>query len=273
MNSVTILDYGLFDSRKTFPHESETKPRTVQYFEFDYILSCDARGMSYVEEQCHGLMPNLLIARKPGQVSHSALHYKCYYMRFQIQPEDSLYDSLMQLPTYLQVLNKETYRELFIQLFRHLVKANENKCSLYAVSKLLELIYNIQKDAAQRGGNEGAALHKEAAAVQKAIRFMKKNFAQRISLQDLGALTGYSPNHFRTVFSAGMNMSPQKYLEKIRIDNAKFLLVQGEMPIADIAESCGFASQSYFTKVFKEHTLLTPNEFSKAMLVRYQDNL
>ncbi len=273
MDIAAVLGYGLFDSRKSYPHESETKPRTVQYFEFDYILSYDARGMSYVEEQCHGLMPNLLIARKPGQVSHSALHYKCYYVRFQIQPEDSLYDQLMQLPTYLQVLNKETYQELFVQLFRHLVKSNENKRSLYTVSKLLELIYNVQKDARERGRNEGTALHKEAAAVQKAIRFMKKNYAQRISLQDLGALTGYSPNHFRTVFSADMNMSPQKYLEKIRIDNAKFLLMRGEMPIADIAAGCGFTSQSYFTKVFKEHTLLTPNEFSKAMLVRYQDNL
>ena len=273
MNSVTILDYGLFDSRKTFPHETETKPRTVQYFEFDYILSCDARGMSYVDDQRHGLIPNLLIARRPGQVSHSALHYKCYYVRFQVHPEDPLYDPLMQLPTYLQVRNKETYQDLFLQLFRHLVKSNRNKNSLYALSKLLELIYNIQKDGAQRGQSGLTALHKEAAAIQKAVKYMKKNFAQKISLEDLGALTGYSPNHFRTVFSADMNMSPQKYLEKIRIDNAKFLLMQGELSVADIACGCGFTSQSYFTKVFKEHTLLTPNEFSKAMLVRYQDSL
>ena len=65
---------------------------------------------------------------------------------------------------------------------------------------------------------------------------------------------------------------PQKFLEKIRIDNAKFLLVQNEMSIAEVAYACGFSSQSYFTKAFKEVTMQTPGEFLKTSFVKYDEN-
>ena len=98
---------------------------------------------------------------------------------------------------------------------------------------------------------------------------MKENFAQNISLKTLGELTGYSKNHFRNLFSAAMNISPQKYLEKIRIDNAKFLMIKNEIPISEIAYASGFSSQSYFTKAFKEVTGQTPGQFMKSAYLRY----
>ena len=97
--------------------------------------------------------------------------------------------------------------------------------------------------------------------------YIKKNFPKQITLADLGKVSGYSPNHFRNIFTATMNLSPQKYLEKVRIDYAKFLLVQNDLSIAEIAYACGFSSQSYFTKVFKAFTMQTPHEFLKSSLI------
>ena len=81
--------------------------------------------------------------------------------------------------------------------------------------------------------------------------------------------SGYSPNHFRTVFDSVMGKSPQKYLENLRINHAKYLLVSTSKPLIQIALLCGFSSQAYFTSVFKKTTLTTPNEYRTAQINRY----
>lgn len=87
----------------------------------------------------------------------------------------------------------------------------------------------------------------------------------------LGDIAGYFLNHFRNIFSVTMNTSPQKYLEKIRIDQAKFLLAQNELSIANIAYTCSFSSQAYFTSIFKQNTLLSPNEFRQISLIKHNE--
>lgn len=270
MNIGTITSYGLFDSRKFHPLVRKTSPRIVPEFEFDYILSCDKSAVSNIDLESNPLAPNMLIVRKPGQTSHSALHYKCYCLHLKIEANTPLFNELMLLPSYFFIINKETYQTIFLDLFRHLIKSPNNINSYYTSAKLLELIYHLEKDSKQNKKTE-ISLKKESHSVQTAIDFMKKNFDKEISLELLGDLVGYSPNHFRNIFSDTMKISPQKYLEKIRIDNAKFLLAQNELSIADIAYACGFSSQSYFTNIFKQNTLLTPNEFRQVSLVKYNE--
>lgn len=270
MNIGRITSSGLFDSKKFHPFLKRTKPRVVTDFEIDYILTCDKISTSFLDEDTIQLLPNMLIVRKPGQTSHSILHYKCYCIHLKVEETNPLFDKLMRLPNFFFIINKETYQTLFTDLFRHLVKKPQNKDSYYTTAKLLELIYHLEKDSKQ---NKKASTSQtnESHAVKTAIDFMKNNFDKKITLELLGDIVGYSPNHFRNIFSNTMNTSPQKYLEKIRIDHAKFLLAQNELSIADIAYACGFSSQAYFTSIFKQNTLLSPNEFRQVSLVKYTE--
>lgn len=52
-----------------------------------------------------------------------------------------------------------------------------------------------------------------------------------------------------------------EYLQQIRIDKAKHLLLTGDLPITQIAYEVGFGSLSYFNRVFRKLTLLTPSQF------------
>ena len=101
---------------------------------------------------------------------------------------------------------------------------------------------------------------------------MKKNYENNILLKDLGELTGYSPNHFQRLFTETMGISPSKYLENLRVNKAKYLLMENEKTLSEIAYQCGFSSQAYFSKVFKKHTLLSPFEFQTNALFKYLDN-
>lgn len=266
-----IVKYGLYDSKKEYPATKETAPRTVKAFEFDYILTCSKNATSFIENEHCKLTPHTLVFRKPGEISHSILHYTCYCLHIEIAPDSSVFQELMKFPCYFFIIDKERYQTLFIDLFRHLVKDEQSAQSYYTSAKLLELVYFLKKDMQLNIQSKNYSLIKESLCVQKAVAFMKENFSHEISLEVLGGIVGYSPNHFRNVFSSIMKISPQKYLEKIRVDYAKFLLAKNEISIADIAYECGFSSQAYFSKIFKQVVLLTPNQFRQMSLFRYNN--
>jgi AraC-like DNA-binding protein len=55
----------------------------------------------------------------------------------------------------------------------------------------------------------------------------------------------------------------KEYITRIRIEKAKSLMENTDMPIAEIAEKTGFASQSYFSTAFKNCTGLTPSQYKQ----------
>ncbi|MBE5751132.1 MAG: helix-turn-helix transcriptional regulator [Clostridiales bacterium] len=271
MKIGNIIKYGLFNSRKERARFIKTPPRNIEYFEFDYLLSCDKDATSYIDNDSRRLSPNMLIVRKPEQVSCSKLHFKCYCLHLQIEKDSPFFETLSALPNYFSFINEHTYKPLFETLFAHIVKTNVLD-DWFISAKLLELFYHLDKDARRNQHVSKDSPQTKNRPIQQAVAYMKAHFEQKISLQTLGALTGYTPNHFQKLFTDVMEITPQKYLEKVRIQNAKYLLSQTEQPIAEIAYACGFSSQAYFSMIFKRETLLTPNEFRISTGFTYEEN-
>ncbi len=80
-------------------------------------------------------------------------------------------------------------------------------------------------------------------------------------VESIAALTGMSRIHVNRKLKAEGSPSPSVLIKQRRMDIAKFLLLQSEMPMSQIASECGFRSPSYFTTAFKDYTGLTPSEF------------
>jgi len=83
------------------------------------------------------------------------------------------------------------------------------------------------------------------------------------SLKDFIKKSGISETHFRRVFKAAYNMSPNQYLIFLRINRAKEILETGNLSIDKTAEKAGFSSASYFSRIFKERTGFSPYEFHR----------
>ncbi len=263
METETILQCGLFDSKKFFYDTKESPIRTVQHFEFDYILSCDKNAVSNIDGKSAKLRPNMLIVRKPNQKSNSILHFKCYCLHLFFKRDDSVYKDLMSAPEYFTLINAENYQNIFKAIFRHLLRYPKKTTDYFLYSKICELLYFVKKDENRNRKVSAISMQKENDCVQKAIEFIKQNRDKNISLQRLGSITGYSPNHFQKIFKELMDITPQKYLEKLRIEQAEYMLIERDKSISEIAYACGFSSQSYFSKIFKKYTLLTPLEYQK----------
>jgi transcriptional regulator GlxA family with amidase domain len=57
----------------------------------------------------------------------------------------------------------------------------------------------------------------------------------------------------------GENLS--NYLNRLRVEKASSMLAETNLPISGIATACGFEDQSWFSKIFKSHTGLSPGKF------------
>jgi len=94
-----------------------------------------------------------------------------------------------------------------------------------------------------------------------AVQRIREIFDQPYDIAALAGLCGLSASHFRKLFRDHFGMSPRDYILALRIDRAKSLLVQSDLPISVIAERTGFGDDAYFCKMFRESTGATPRAF------------
>ena len=82
-----------------------------------------------------------------------------------------------------------------------------------------------------------------------------------VTLEDVANEVHLAPSYFSTLFKQSTGSSFREYLNMVRIEESKRLLMTTEHSISDIALATGFEDQSYFTKIFKKHTGLTPKQY------------
>jgi len=102
---------------------------------------------------------------------------------------------------------------------------------------------------------------KNTELIKKAIHYISKHFANPITLDDVADLVHLNPAYFSSVFKQSTGSSFKEYLNMVRIEEGKRLLSNTDYSLIDIAIATGFENQSYFTKVFKKYTGLTPKQF------------
>jgi AraC family transcriptional regulator len=88
--------------------------------------------------------------------------------------------------------------------------------------------------------------------------FIADNYESDLSLSELADVTGMSTFHFAREFKRTTGTSPHQYLIKYRIERAKALLSESEMPLVEVSSRLGFSHQSHFTRLFRKLTGTTP---------------
>lgn len=104
---------------------------------------------------------------------------------------------------------------------------------------------------------------KHTDAMHKVKEYMIINHARKLSLEEAAALVGYSPAYFSRIFKDEMGISFKEALNGIRIEKSKNLLLSSTASIAEICSLVGFNDQSYYCKVFKKLSGVTPDRFRK----------
>ncbi len=97
--------------------------------------------------------------------------------------------------------------------------------------------------------------------IYKAAAFIREHYRDRITLEDTAEFVGYSPSYFSRVFKADMGESFNGYLNSLRIERSKTLLLQDGATVLSVSQEVGFDDPSYFSRVFRRVTGMSPGKF------------
>ena len=119
-------------------------------------------------------------------------------------------------------------------------------------------IYNINQNSRQ-AGHVNAVNY--SLPVRLACEYIEKNYQEDINLNKISNYVSLSKNYFCNIFKKETGITIWDYLIRIRMEEAKKMLLETEQKTYEISELVGYDDPSYFGRLFKKYTGFTPIEF------------
>jgi AraC family transcriptional regulator len=94
--------------------------------------------------------------------------------------------------------------------------------------------------------------------LQQVVDYIHDCLDAELSVKEMAQTVGLSQYHFSRMFKQSTGMAPHQYVMQQRLELAKQLLKQPELPMSDIAYQCGFANQSHLSKSFRNNFGISP---------------
>ena len=120
-----------------------------------------------------------------------------------------------------------------------------------------ELYANLTKAAAVECLAQG-----QQEKMGQVVEYIAQNYADpELSVEALAERYGTSGVHFRRTFGRIYGTSPVKYIAALRLNKARQLLMDTDLPVGEICQRCGYSSVYYFDRVFKKAFGMQPTQF------------
>ena len=127
----------------------------------------------------------------------------------------------------------------------------------------LHSTYNGHDAGAQSTGSAmrgGLAPHK----LQKVLSYIEEKLAEPVGVRELASQVHMSPFHFARRFKQAVGTPPHAYITQVRIERAKRLLAETNLPLLEVATRVGYRTQAHFTGVFHRYVGTTPRAYRVA---------
>ncbi|PRP53582.1 AraC family transcriptional regulator [Bacillus halotolerans] len=203
--------------------------------------SCEQIDGRTLDYRCINVMPDVMKKAVEEITGAGHLPYFSHHVLFRHELTSSLQELHILISKERQALRKE---ELFLHLLEELIRRYSDVTFLNSIPEPSD-------------------------EVRMVCGFLEEHYAENVTLNDLSELTGWSKYHLLRSFTKQKGITPNSYLETIRINQAKKLLEQGVRPI-DAAFQTGFSDQSHMTKFFKRQVGLTPKQYMKIFEREFQ---
>jgi len=132
----------------------------------------------------------------------------------------------------------------------------QNIINLIAINLLRQLKSNIPKLITEFN-------YCERENINRAISYLREEYNNTFSLEDVASIANLSPYHFIRIFKSMTGKTPYDYLLDVKIEKSKNLLKLKSYTITDICFRCGFNNLEHFSSVFKRKVGILPSQFRK----------
>jgi AraC-like DNA-binding protein len=258
-----------------FKHENNlnTSARTVMDYEFDFCIECD-REM-YLDQKHYKIEKGCLVIRRPGQKVKTQGKYDCYmltldfskrtyhskYSRNTAEQMQETFDSTIWnvLPAVFKPAHYEDYLRIFESLtLINDMDINQNSKALPLVNQLVHLVISDAYLYLSPTNNDLLS------PIDCVCSYIKNHYMEDIELDGLSSIAHLNKNYLVRQFKNSFGISPIAYLIKIRMEYAKKLLTESNLPIKTIATHCGYKDPSFFNFYFKKTFNISPASYRKA---------
>ncbi|MCJ0764890.1 AraC family transcriptional regulator [Variovorax terrae] len=132
------------------------------------------------------------------------------------------------------------------------------------VELVRELVAAVSYAYAQKG--PALRIGRVDSRVRRAIAYIQQHAANNPDLLTVAAHAGLSRSQFFARFKDSVGVTPQHYLDWVRLHLAVKMLAGSDMPLAEVAAQLGFYAPSHFTRFFAQHVAIPPSEFRRCLV-------
>lgn len=239
--------------------------RTLNHHEFLFFTG--GRGRIAIEKKSYVIKAGMLFYIAPGvhhsieldqaePVSFQSVHFS-FASVFFTDNKWTIKENASVLSLQHAGVIKDYY--LIEDLFKKMVAcwaAKQPGYEFITKTLLQQLIIAIAHDRKKQNKNDATFLK-----VDQIINYMHQNIAGHVRLTDLSEMVQLSSAYLSRTFKDRTGYSVIGYFNKIKMDKAKELIVEGDKKINEIAHELGFADEFYFSRLFKKMEGISPSEF------------
>lgn len=256
------------------PGETKIHKRTSTDYELDYYVGGN-RKMS-INGNSFTVGNGSLVFRRPGDFCVSSGAYNCYTLSLDFsnkkQDQYGIYDRnhtensmqetcnnplLDMIPPHLITKHQSDYIKIYNKMCYNLQNVNSQESNEILLNQLLFLILS---DVCYSLNHETITTP-ESKILTETCKYIQENFHKNITIKELANNVSLSPSYFLKMFKKNANTTPTEYIISIRLSNAKQLLTESNLTVAQIAELCGFNDASYFSYYFRRRFGMKPSEY------------
>jgi AraC-like DNA-binding protein len=249
---------------KAMKYEFKTK-RTLKHHEIGFIIG--AKGNIIIENKKYKINEGTLFYISPNVPHFTELYIEktAYFMTVHFSfAKVTFNDNSWIVKNEAEKLPLQPLQELrdysqVGEIFKKLTKYWYDKLPNYefVTKNLLEqLIFQIYEDMREQKHNYNANL-----IVEKVIKYMNQNISRKVTVTELSDLVKLSPTYLSETFKAETGYSIIKFFNKMKIDKAKEIIIEGDKKVKEVATLMGFSDEFYFSKMFKKLEGISPSQF------------
>lgn len=106
--------------------------------------------------------------------------------------------------------------------------------------------------------------HASNPSMKLLLDYINEHYSEPITLTEMSMHFHFNPSYLSSFFATHHHEGFKEHLNRVRIDKAAELLRKGEIPISEIGSMVGYGDHSYFCKVFKKSTGISPSQYRRA---------
>lgn len=233
--------------------------RKDDYFRFYYIV--DGEGWVRVnDEEFYPVPGQLMLLPADTLLTYSNIspnRFLKHWFHFSAKINNLHLSQLIHFPYCISVQDTEYISGLFKKLMDAYLSRTDLTAPLKTRIYLMEILtYYLEHAPA---GSVGL-LSSSPSPSNQILQYIEDHIAEPLTLEKLAGVFHYNPNYFIRYFRTMFKMSPIQYIGKVRIENAKRLLIDTDRSIEQIAKDIGL-DRFYFSKIFRQSTSLSPSKY------------